>query len=88
MIQKNKTYTILDAEAKTKSFIKQKHGEVERIYIAMMFPEGNAWTLQGEIEFKRLHLFSTLKAFEAQVSKNTGEVTSFLESHIMNPKKQ
>jgi hypothetical protein len=77
-----------DAEAKTKDFINKRHALVENLYIAMMFPEGNVWVLQGDVEFKRLHFFSTVMAFEAQVNMDTGEVTAYLESHIINPKKQ
>jgi hypothetical protein len=83
-----KTLTITDAETKTRDFINKRHALVKNIYIAMMFSEGNVWVLQGDVEFKRLHFFSTVMAFEAYVSKNTGEVASYLESRIINPKKQ
>jgi len=44
-----------------------------------MSPEENAWVLQGEVKFKRAYFFTTVKAFEAQVNMNTGEVTSYEE---------
>jgi hypothetical protein len=53
-----------------------------------MSPEENAWVLQGEVKFKRAFFFSTVRTFEAQVDMNTGEVTSYEEAHLQNPKEQ
>ena len=69
----------IEAEAKVKDFIKQRHAGVERIFFAKMCPEENVWVLQGEVEFKRAYFFATVRAFEVQVDMNTGEVTSYEE---------
>jgi hypothetical protein len=69
----------VEAEAKAKDFIKQRHARVERIFFGLMFPEENVWVLQGEVKFKRAYFFATAKTVEAQVNMNTGKVTSYKE---------
>lgn len=78
----------IEAEAKVRDFIKQRHAGVERIFFNRMSPEENAWVLQGEVKFRRAFFFSTVRTFEVQVDMNTGEVTSYEEAPLRNLEKQ
>ena len=77
-----------DAEARARQFIKQSHSRAERIFFAKMYREGNVWVLQGEVEFMRAYFFVSVRAFEAQVNMNTGEVTFYEEAPLRNAKEQ
>ena len=86
-MSEKKACSIIEAEEKVKEFINKRHAEIRNIHVAMTFPKRKFWVVKGDVSFKRFHSFSIL-AFEAQVNMNTGEVTSYLESRIINLKKQ
>jgi hypothetical protein len=77
-----------EAEARARKFIKQRHSRVERIFFRTMYREGDAWVLHGEVEFKRAYFLTAVSSFKAQVNTNTGEVTSYEETHLRNAKEQ
>jgi len=77
-----------EAETRARQFIIQRRSRVKRIFFRTMYREGDAWVLNGEVGFKRVYFFVTLRSFKLQVSTNTGEVTSYEEANLQNAKKQ
>ncbi len=69
-----------EAEARAKEFIKQRHHRLERVFFAKDYTSGNVWTIEGEVEFKRLLFFKDTRNFEVQVNTNTGEIVSYHET--------
>jgi hypothetical protein len=77
-----------EAESRARQFIKQRHSRVERIFFRTMNREGDAWVLHGEVKFKRAYFFAAVRSLKVQVNTNTGEVTSYEETHLRNAKEQ
>jgi hypothetical protein len=75
-----------EAEAKARQFIKQKHSRVKRIFFRTMYREGNTWILHGELRFKRAYFFSAIRSFKLKVNTNTGEIVSYEETQMSQPK--
>jgi hypothetical protein len=75
----------VEAETKVREFIKQKYPRLESTSFQSMYREGDAWVLEGTVEYKRIHFFLAARAFMAQVNMNTGAVTSYRVQP--NPKK-
>jgi len=82
-----KTCSIIDAEERVKDFIKKKHDEIKGIHVAMMFPKRKFWVVKDDVPLKRLQSVSN-DPFEAQVSLNTGEVTSYEETSLKHLKRR
>ncbi len=82
-----KACSIIEAEEKVKDFIKNKHDEIKSVHVAMMFPKRKFWVVKGDLSLKRLQSVSNVP-FKAQVSMNTGEVTSYEETSLKHPKRR
>lgn len=71
----------VDAEARARQFIKDKHPTrtVRRILLRRTSKEGGVWLLEGEVWFKRLLFFTVRKFFRLQISVEAGELISYEE---------
>jgi len=75
-----------EAETRAREYVKKKHSRVERIFFKTMYPEGDTWALDGEVEFKRAYFFSTMRSVKLRVNMNTGDITSCVEAYMPKPK--
>jgi hypothetical protein len=69
-----------DAEARAREHIRERHPKVRRILFKRVDRKGNAWLIEGDVWFQRLHLFTAKKSFRLQIDSETGEVTSYQET--------
>jgi hypothetical protein len=81
-----KTLDSEEAEAKARQFVKQRHSRVERIFFRTMYREENSWVLHGEVKFKRAYFFPAIGSFKLKVNTGTGEVVSYEETRMPQPK--
>lgn len=72
--------TVVDAETKAREFIRERHPKVKQIVLRRANKKDNAWLIEGEVRFKRLHFFSVKMTFRLQLGSKTGEVTSYQET--------
>ena len=75
-----------EAEERAKQFIKQRHSRVERIFFRTMYREGDTWVLHGEVSFKRAYFFFATRSFKVKVNTDTGEIVSYEETQMSQPK--
>jgi hypothetical protein len=68
-----------DAEERTRRFILERHPKATRILFRRVDNMGYSWLVEGEVWFKRLHLFTVKRIFKVQISLETGEAASFQE---------
>ncbi len=71
-----------EAEAIAREYLKQRHSRIERVFFRTMYREGDTWTLQGDIQFKRAYFFDAAKSLKVQVNSNTREVVSCEEVNL------
>ena len=81
-----KTLDSEEAEARARQFVKQRHPRVERIFFRTMYREENSWVLHGEVKFKRAYFFPAMRSFKLKVNTGTGEVVSYEETRMQQPK--
>jgi hypothetical protein len=71
-----------DAEDRAKKLIREKRPKLRQILFKRVEKKDNSWLIEGEIWFKRLYLFTVKKFFKLQISSETGEATSYQETHF------
>jgi hypothetical protein len=79
------TLDSIEAEAKARQFLKQKHSIVW-IFFRMIYKEENIWILHGELKLKRAYFFPTTRSFKIKVNADTGEVVSYEETEVPQSK--
>ena len=69
-----------EAEARAKELIETRHSKVSKIFFKRTYRYGASWLVEGEFSFKRAY-FTVRRSFKVQIKAETGEVTSYEESH-------
>jgi hypothetical protein len=69
----------IEAEAKAKAFIFEKHKSTRKVFFSKTSRQENAWLMEGQLWFRRF-FFTTKKSFKLQLNARTGEVTFYEES--------
>jgi len=72
----------VEAEARAREFIKQRHSRVERIFFKTMYKEENSWVLQGEMQFKRVFFFAAKRSFKLRINIGAGDIVFYEENPL------
>ena len=70
-----------DAEDRAREYIRERHPKVRKILFKRVDRKEDAWLIEGDVWFKRLHLFTVKKSFRLQIGSETREVKSYQENH-------
>ena len=69
----------IEAEARSKEFISEKHRSTWQVIFSKTCRQENAWLMDGIVWFK-CFFFTVKKSFKLQLNARTGEVTFYEES--------
>jgi hypothetical protein len=71
---------LIEAEARAKEFISEKHRSTRKVFFSKTSRQENAWLIEGQLWF-RWFFFTVKKSFKLQLNARTGEVTFYEESN-------